>query len=420
MARFRNPLALAVLGQDPATTEPGSLYVRDLLAQGGEYPLRVRRASSWQTLGVLHSGNGYPAMQAADGDWYLDRSNGRLYHRNLSSWELAYDPNVVVAKAVTTDEYTILHAGAGGSHDAGRVLEVDPDDGLAVVRVPSETTLPDGTIVGVYQNGPGKVAVLPESGSVVVRNAGKLVGPYAEATLRKRSSSEWVLAGAVEPLGYHEMVLTDRPFAYYRLEEESGIPQDTMGNHTPSSIGSGHAYRQPDIFGGNGSMTFDGQSRGIVIPHHSDFMSPSWTWELLYRSAPAPDGNILINANPNYQSGVQIWFYSNNGTYEVLAASAFDQQWGLKISAPYAEGEWQHLALTYDDTTQTFAFYVDGELAGTNSDGYTPKVGTASIEVMSEFDDWETGGGLDELAFYDYALTEDQIAAHYAAIANGP
>lgn len=84
--------------------------------------------------------------------------------------------------------------------DGGKVVEVNFAT-AAVVTVPANATvaLPVGTVVVLRQLGAGAVSVAAAAG-VTIRSAGgalRLSAQYAEATLTKRATDEWVLAGSI-------------------------------------------------------------------------------------------------------------------------------------------------------------------------------------------------------------------------------
>jgi hypothetical protein len=76
---------------------------------------------------------------------------------------------------------------------------------------------------------------------------------------------------------------------------------------------------------------------------------------------------------------------------------------------------WYHMALTYDGTL--FHIYVNGQLTATQAyDAFIPNqdgavnLGWRSDNGWNAFD-----GTLDDVAFYNKALTLEQVQAHYAA-----
>jgi hypothetical protein len=69
--------------------------------------------------------------------------------------------------------------------------------GTVLVPTNAAVALPVGALVGVYADTTGTVTVAGDTG-VTVRSAGSLFnldGQYAEASLRKRATNEWVLSG---------------------------------------------------------------------------------------------------------------------------------------------------------------------------------------------------------------------------------
>lgn len=84
--------------------------------------------------------------------------------------------------------------------DAGNVVELDAAT-AAAVTVPANATVPFpiGTVVTLRQYGLGNLTVAAAAG-VTIRSAGgalRLSGQFAEATLTKRGTDEWVLAGNI-------------------------------------------------------------------------------------------------------------------------------------------------------------------------------------------------------------------------------
>lgn len=88
-----------------------------------------------------------------------------------------------------TSSYTAVLA------DAGVVVEMNSGSANNFTIPPnSSVAFPVGTIIGVYQMGAGLTTIVAGSG-VTIRNVGAMHGQYAEASLRKRATDEWVLTG---------------------------------------------------------------------------------------------------------------------------------------------------------------------------------------------------------------------------------
>lgn len=117
-------------------------------------------------------------------------------------------------------------------------------------------------------------------------------------------------------------------------------------------------------------------------------------------------GGIYANA-----SGWNIYQSPGPGSYWIfnMKNGAFIQASGIPISLL----QWYHLAATFDGTNVTF--YVNSVSQGTfNASGYLANpstdifIGSGPATGFGPFD-----GGVDEAAFYNYALTSAQVTAHY-------
>ena len=76
---------------------------------------------------------------------------------------------------------------------------------------------------------------------------------------------------------------------------------------------------------------------------------------------------------------------------------------------------WYHMALTYDGAL--FHIYVNGQLTATQAyDMFIPNPdGNTSLGWRNDSDWKPFDGTLDDVAFYNKALTLDQVQAHYNA-----
>jgi hypothetical protein len=98
------------------------------------------------------------------------------------------NPGVVIN--TRTVSYTLVLA------DAGKLVEMNvASANTLTVPLNASVAFPVGTVINVRQYGAGTTTI---GGSATIRSRGALVnlaGLYAEATLTKRATDEWVLSG---------------------------------------------------------------------------------------------------------------------------------------------------------------------------------------------------------------------------------
>lgn len=99
-----------------------------------------------------------------------------------------------VAQNTPTASYTLVLA------DAGKVVEMNVASANNLIVPPAASVaFPVGTILEVLQLGLGQTTIVAGSG-VIIRSSGgklKLFSQYSSASLRKRSTNEWVLNGDI-------------------------------------------------------------------------------------------------------------------------------------------------------------------------------------------------------------------------------
>lgn len=101
--------------------------------------------------------------------------------------------STATTKNTQTATYTLVLT------DAGKVVEMDVGSANDLTVPPnSSVAFATGTIISIYQKGAGQTTVVAGSGVTIrARNGLKLAGQFAEASLRKRDTNEWVLVGDV-------------------------------------------------------------------------------------------------------------------------------------------------------------------------------------------------------------------------------
>lgn len=81
--------------------------------------------------------------------------------------------------------------------DANLIVEMNVASGNTLT-VPANATVafPVGTLIEVFQMGVGQTTIVAAGGVTINSPNGlKLIGQYSSATLRKRATNEWVVAG---------------------------------------------------------------------------------------------------------------------------------------------------------------------------------------------------------------------------------
>ena len=231
---------------------------------------------------------------------------------------------------------------------------------------------------------------------------------------------------------YPDVILADKPIAYYRLEEAPG---------SSTAVDSSASGAFPGTYVVNGSYPLLGQpgidtnSIALSVAQPSSVTAGYYAelnqqapfsfeiWAKPISTDPAnyrcPIGNFSGWGTAT-QSG---WYiYQVPGSPTAFACITASGVW--ITSPPITLLEWYHLVGTYDGTNMSF--YLNGALVGTQSAaGYTANsVNNAGVNPIAlgyrgdasgygAFD-----GNLDEFAYYTNALTGAQVLTHYQSGTN--
>lgn len=200
--------------------------------------------------------------------------------------------------------------------------------------------------------------------------------------------------------GYRDVVFCDGPRSYWRLGERSGsAARDELGVLNGSYNG-GATLAAPGSLASerDSSVAFNG-SGAVSLGHvHSPRTVELW---LKTRTPGAP-----AFSNRNGESHHVFVGTAPNGR-----ALAFDS-FSLSGNRPVADDRWHHVVYTYGGGTGRL--YVDGTLdASADYDriegGATGYIGH-DVALGNYF-----SGSVDEVAIYDFALSAEQVRAHFQA-----
>ena len=208
---------------------------------------------------------------------------------------------------------------------------------------------------------------------------------------------------------YTSAVLTDQPWAYYRLDDRPWNQDGTPSLEVHDSSGNGrHAVMH---LGGMdrpaGPITTEASNLAMRPRGHS-FSVPG---------APAADLSVeawvkLVqdDASNNVLGGGRLHMYFNGPELTVLPFGQVTLNDGY-----WNDRAWHHIVVTKDTAADELRVYRDGVLLRVMPDANdAPLLGDASL-IVGGGDPLIAGYCLDEVAVYQGALSPSRIAAHHAA-----
>lgn len=253
----------------------------------------------------------------------------------------------------------------------------------------------------------------------------KVTNPYTTTNSDPAALTVTARPIVVPKTGYARFVMLDEPVAYWRLDDMNatdavgsfdGVLDDYSGAGTFSYSQPGGVPNDPD-----NALGVTGGARAI-IPYALElnpvgpFSAEAWLKPSSlsvdgsdYRTAFASMGNGVggpigwnLYQTPNHQWAWFVWGdnWINTGIYAPAGSIVANQ--------------WHHVVLTYDGTT--FRIYNNGVRAAQGTFGaFVPNSNGATVLGWRTDRDWKPfQGTMDDIAFYNKALTPEQVQGHYA------
>lgn len=202
------------------------------------------------------------------------------------------------------------------------------------------------------------------------------------------------------PEEYPAKVLVDEPKVYWRFEDDF---KDEMRLY--DLLPSGVRYVQGPSDPTNYALA--GRVSHFDVP--SLYFFESFSYELWFNPIGLSDKSYLLFRRAGGTQQAIIYAYN---TDRLEYFSEYDPRPGVTV--PNQTDQWYHTAFVYDDFVGEMRVYLNGELVDS-------KPGVAAIGDGNELhiggsDQGDNFNGyIDEVAIYDYALSEERIQAHYNA-----
>lgn len=344
--------------------------------------------------------------------------------------------------------------GGGYTTNVHRISRNEPDASKWEGQWNHYAFVKDGDHSQIYQNGQ-----LWHSGTTTAPIGEIVLGRIAERTSSSANSyggridefavydealSETQIAalfdGTSSPAGavsnhYYRTVMADQPFVYYQFDGDSGIDDSPVWDS--SGFGRNGVYQQgdtvmssdqPTVFGGtaphfepgNGSNRVAGttdQPSG-AISFEAWVKSDTELWNAIGPLVSKRESFIMHPRND--ATTLQFYFRYQNGSNPDTWASL-----GVNLGTipDFTLTDWHHYAGTFDPDAGVVSIYVDGVLRARNSNvgtGLTFVTTTAPMYIGFDTSDRYFDGLIDEVAVYDYVLSEERIMAHFRAAVPEP
>lgn len=169
---------------------------------------------------------------------------------------------------------------------------------------------------------------------------------------------------------------------------------------------------------------------GSSILNMSSFTITHWINAPVNTSGIA--GTVNLSHNSNFWGNIDMFFENgstlDNAKFRVHITNGNGrEQWIAKDGIPNVFTKWTNLAVSYDNTTKTFKFYVNGQPVVTNVDtafgnlqftnagkivfGTVHFMTTPSLTSATGAQPWASylNGMLDEVRIYNKALTDNEV-----------
>ncbi|MDQ3877515.1 MAG: LamG domain-containing protein, partial [Actinomycetota bacterium] len=274
--------------------------------------------------------------------------------------------------------------------------------GIAIAAPASATAAPSNTTAPT-------ISGTPQVGSVLTASTGTWSGTPTSY------SYQWRRCGAAT---YQQAILADSPAAYWRLGESSGtVAADSSGNGHPGSYLGTPTLGSAGAVPGDTAVSFNGSSQNVSVPDSSTArLDGSFTiefWAKVNSFINSWPGILKKGASGSTSTGYLVWYGAD--LQPVFKRAGFDGK-KTSVAGALSTSRFRYYAITYDATTSSLRWYVDGS-PNTAYSGLTFPGNSTTANLLLGTGDQGANETLDEVALYNRPLGAATIAQHFASSA---
>jgi len=194
------------------------------------------------------------------------------------------------------------------------------------------------------------------------------------------------------------------PNLWYKFNNE-GLTYDSSGNNNILNLHNNPTYSDISLKGDN-SLKLNGNNQYLAGNYNFNITSNNYsicTW--LYNSYNS-NVNIItlgLNNSSNINIGIDNYYYIRHNSNNILNSSLYTTN---------ILNTWNHIVFTYDNTTNLYSLYINGNIINTNN--YNIKPPFESYLTIGNYNNSNYYNGyLNDLRIYNITLTSSQINELY-------
>lgn len=246
---------------------------------------------------------------------------------------------------------------------------------------------------------------------------------YATNDIGWAKSGPIAITVLAPPSPYSASVASDHPLAYWRLDEASGPTTiDSAGYHDATYSGS-PVFGAPSVITTETNKAVDFAAAGrATLPNYPE-LNPkgAFSVELWARPHGGSQGVILGSQNRNASRGGYVFNTFFYGTYGIDVGAPNSSVTRYYSNIAPQDGVPVHLVFAWDGVSSQGTLYVNGAKTTSPQGGYTGDMNNfvnntvQPLTIGIRYDGsapWN--GAVDEVAFYDYALSAAQVTNHWS------
>ena len=204
--------------------------------------------------------------------------------------------------------------------------------------------------------------------------------------------------------------------------DEGGAAQtaaDSSGNGRDGTLGTTTSVEGNDpswscVTGGS-ALEFDGSDDQVLVGDHDLLNAISisaWiNWDVVTTRDGIVSKRTSAENNGNWALRLDD---TGTGRLEWMVWSGLDISQNLYSVSSIGTGAWTHVVLTFDETTDTVKFYINGGLDNTSTT-FTNDLEDTAESIIIGWAGQSSGehfdGRMDEVRLYDYALNQSNVTA---------